>query len=188
MRSFLDYLDNDIGWRNRANGRNRVNESSVGLSRNADSIGLLINVSDQRLAVSDRRYCIAPKDVVKLLASRKITGVMTPDQDELDEIITVDEMYDFLVHMKAVPKPIAKMIAYDLWFDRDPDTPVVVDPARYHIEIEDHKAFVENVIYVFRTILRTTHSLSSFGGGVQVYVGDSVRGYEWMVPGSMGIR
>lgn len=187
MRSFLDYLDNDIGWRNRGYGRSRVNEGVVELARNADIAGLLINTSGEKLNVNDRRYCIAPRSVVKLLASRKITFVMEVEQDELDEIVTTNEMYDFLREVKGVPVPIAKMIAYDLWYARDPDTPVVIDPARYHIEIEDDAAFIRNAMHVFRKILSTTHSLSPDDGGVQVYVKNGGGGYHWIVPSDMGI-
>lgn len=185
MRSFLDYLDNDIGWRNRVNGRNRVNESKVELPYDEYKTDLFINTSNSRLDVNDRYYCIAPKDVVKLLASRKITGIPDIEEDEFKDISTTDEMNAFLRN-KGVPAPIADMVAYDLWYGRDPDTPVVVDPARYHIEIRDDEAFVENAVSVFSAVLRSTHRMSS-RGGVQAYVMNGRGEYEWVWPSSMGI-
>ena len=96
MRSFTDYLD-DIGWRNRVNGRNRITEGRVELPDDADTSGLFINTSNSKLNVNDRYYCIAPKDVVKLLASRKISGIREVEEDELEDIYTADEMNAFLL-------------------------------------------------------------------------------------------
>lgn len=182
MRSFTDYLNyNDRSWRNRVNGCNYVNESTVELPRDADKADLFINISDEeKLKVNPRRYCIAPKPVVKLLASRDITGVQPVEQDEIDEVGDIDEMYALLLS-KGVPRPIAKMVAYDLWYERDPDTPVVVDPARYHIEIDDADAFIQNTIDVFEKVLKTTHPMDTWGG-ILVYTGA-----DWMWPSSMGI-
>lgn len=179
MRSFLDYLDNDIGW------RSRVNESKVELPYDGYKTDLFINTSDNMLDVNDRYYCIAPKDVVKLLASRKISGIPDIEEDEFEGISTIDEMNAFL-HKKGVPAPIADMVAYDLWYARDPTTPVVIDPARYHIKIRDDEAFVRNAVDVFSAVLRSTHSMSS-RGGVQVYATNGDGEYDWVWPSSMGI-
>lgn len=184
-KSFLEYLD-DIGWSNGVNGRNRITEGRVELPDDADTSGLFINTSNSKLNVNDRYYCIAPKDVVKLLASRKISGIREVEEGELEDIYTADEMNAFLLK-KGVPAPIADMVAYDLWSARDPDTPVVVDPARYRIEIRDDEAFVENVVSVFQAVLGSSHSLSVLDGDIQVYATNGDGEYEWVWPSSMGV-
>ena len=50
------------------------------------------------LNVNDcRSFSVAPKEVVKLLAEHKISGIQDIKDDEVEDLVTTDEIHAFLV-------------------------------------------------------------------------------------------
>ena len=180
MKTFIDYLSGNTKL-------NSLTEASgVKLPRDVYSTGLLINTSNKKLNVGDvGGFSVAPKEVVKFLADHRISGIQDIDDDDIEDLATTDEINAFLVK-KGVPAPIADYVAYDLWYSGDADRTVVIDPARYHISIDDDEMFIRNAVEVFSAVLHSTHSLGSWGG-IQAYVTNGDGEYDWVWPSSMGI-